>query len=258
MVKQNGEIFKKPTRKDYDFAVTRKNRYLDNFDSGVDNYEDFNRGRVFGGYKYKLPDGAITNFEMVDTKGNNIDASTKKYGKRKQLGNSFTVNDDKVADELYRTIAGNSTVEYLDLEYEDNDGNIINEIKTDSDPKAVTTILTGGLINGDVGKIRGITHSHPAAQFTGLFDTNDASADDINGYNVVKSMYEQDGKDGYTLPVQRIYHPITVNRNPYYTQFNENGQIGVVNGVTRNLTPSEINAKEQSYQTKVIRALKMK
>lgn len=234
--KIDGDITQKPTNKGYDYAIVQKNPELSGL-KGVDNYKDYSKNRLFGGYKYNLGNNnTITDFNGI--------AKNKKSKKR--VGTSFTVNDDKVADELYRVVAGNSNVEYGRIRYKQNEnGQIGNYIETDKSDDAV-------YINTTIpGRVVDIIHNHPFGidNSTGEINSKFPSSTDKEAYKNIK---ETRSKDNLNPPNHTIYHPVTpdAKKMPYYMPFNEKGAMETKDGEWSNIDKETEDQYELLYQNK--------
>lgn len=117
--RQNGTIIQKPTDVGYNYAKIKRKSILKNLE-GTDNYNNFTTNDKQGNLIYKFHDNSnISDFNYTGNDRKEERAVKRAEKGRSRKGTAFTINDDKVADELYRAVAGNSDVEYGKLTYND-------------------------------------------------------------------------------------------------------------------------------------------
>ena len=106
--RNNGKITQKLTDKDYDSVVVKRNRHLDGLE-GADDYSSFAE-KDGSKYVYRLPNGqSVTAFRSQDS---DTEAKQKKRASkgRRRVGDSFTVSDPEIADQLFNLVDRKSVV----------------------------------------------------------------------------------------------------------------------------------------------------
>ncbi|MFI3267114.1 MAG: JAB-like toxin 1 domain-containing protein [Rikenellaceae bacterium] len=227
--RRNGSIIQKPTDSDYSYAKIKSNPALKGL-KGVDDYSEFTSKDKKNNLIYKFNDSSnITDFNFSDNPNKEKRAAKRAEKGRNRRGTAFTINDDKVADELYRAVAGNSDVEYMKVGYRQNeDSEEQNLIKTDKSPTMVKPKDLGALhVAGK--EIIDVTHSHPFNP-NGIFATKFASEEDtldyLNTYNNFHTDYKVSNRN-YNMPKHNVYHPWTsdINNLPHTMEYNHKGTI---------------------------------
>ena len=217
--KRSGNIIQKPTELNYDYATIRKNPYLKD-GQGFDDYSgitDRKGSRLI--YKFD-DDSTISNFNYDLDKGKESKQKERGYKGKSRKGTAFTINNEEVADELFKVVGGSSIDEYLKIGYKDNKGSSEkNIIRTDRNPQQVKLGILGTLL-GSEKEIIDVTHSHPFSP-QGVFGTKFASDQDKQNY---KNTLEHLNKN---MPKYNIYHPWSSDKNslPYTMEYNQEGTI---------------------------------
>ena len=221
--RNNGKITQKLTDKDYDSVVVKRNRHLDGLE-GADDYSSFAE-KDGSKYVYRLPNGqSVTAFRSQDS---DTEAKQKKRASkgRRRVGDSFTVSDPEIADQLFNLVAGNSFVEYGKLGYTEKDGvKETNYIETDRKPTEVYINNIGDFMA--TKDLKDITHSHPFNP-DGAFGTKLPSGQDKNNYKGSNAYIANSKKLTPNLktkmPKHQIYNPYTSDTKalPYTMEYND-------------------------------------
>lgn len=225
--RNNGKITQKPTDKDYDSVVVKRNRHLDGLE-GADDYSSFAE-KDGSKYVYRLPNGQfVTRFRSQDAEKEAKQQKRASKGRRR-VGDSFTVSDSKIADQLFNLVAGNSFVEYGKIGYTEKDGiKETNYIETDrKSAKIKVEELTNLIKNKNVSDF---THSHPFNP-GGVFGTKLPSGQDADDYRGTKKYIvntkKHDSDFKTKMPKYQVYNPYTSDPNtlPYTMEYNERGEV---------------------------------
>lgn len=237
----SGRIVKKPTDADSSFVSVRENGLIKNLPGTDDFSYAVNDGRR---YIYNINNDVLKDFKISDNPNKERRNSEREAKGKKRVGDMFTITDDKVADEVFRLVGGNSNAEFGKIGHTvGNNTKKQNRIWTNKGSSSISTGAIGKLGQEKDTVIRDITHSHPF-RFNETTSTKYPSDRDIKFYNSTAN--NPMGKE----IKHNIYAPWTPNKEklPHTMGYTNRGLDGAEYDLPI-INTAINNTKKEEYQT---------